>query len=68
MRPIAVVHDEPEAIAIKLAQIGDDCDSYILGTLVMQRTCEMMVINDVIPAFWTTSGDEKTRAVRGSAG
>jgi hypothetical protein len=21
----------------------------------MQRTCEMMVINDVIPAFWTTN-------------
>ena len=46
MRPVAIFHDIPEGILIELAQIGNDCDSYLLNTLVMQCTRKMMVIND----------------------
>src|SRR6516225_10303169 len=52
MRPIAIVHDKPERILIELAEIRNDCDSYLLDTLVMQCTCKMMVINDVMPVLW----------------
>jgi hypothetical protein len=53
MRPIAILHDKPEGILIELAEIGNDCDSYILDTLIMQRACKMMMVNDVMPALWT---------------
>src|SRR5215469_5235334 len=53
MRPIAIVHDKPEGIAIEVAQIRNDGDSHLLDTLVEQCTCKMMVINDVMPVLWT---------------
>src|SRR5262249_29195959 len=52
-RPIAIIHDKPKKILIEVAQIGNDCDSYLLDTLIMQCTCKMMVINDVMPVLWT---------------
>jgi len=52
MGPIAIVHHKPERILIELAEIGNDCDSYLLDTLLMQCTCKMMVINDVMPVLW----------------
>src|SRR5262249_48857441 len=53
MRPIVIVHDKPKGIAIEVAQIRNDSDSYILDSLVMQCTCKMMVIDDVMPVLWT---------------
>src|SRR5215472_2926972 len=53
MRPIVIVHDKPKGIAIELAQIRNDGDRYIFDSLVMQCTCKMMMINDVMPVLRT---------------
>ena len=46
--PSLVVHHGPERVALDHGEIADNRDQDVLDTLVMQRTRQMMMVDDVM--------------------
>ena len=67
MHPVAIVHDRPERIAVERAQVGDHRYADILDALVMQRTGQMMMIDDVVPLLWAEHHGDHMLAEKFSA-
>src|SRR6266550_570383 len=52
MRPGVMVEDHPEFVACKVSQVPDDRDQHAFDSFLVQRTAEMMMIDDVGALLW----------------
>jgi hypothetical protein len=51
MHPAAIVQDEPEGIAFEPAEVRDDHNEHVLDALIMERSGEVVMIDDIMSVF-----------------